>query len=470
MADDVAASSPRRFRSDVLWNIAALGVAGVAGVLLHVFVGIAYGKAPLGVFNQVFAVYIVASQLAVLGLHFAALKFVAEHEDRPAVASAVMRAALLGVVLLALPVAGVVAWLAEPISGWLDSPAVREGLWWAVPGLVLFAVNKVLFAGINGRRLMRWFAVLTALRPVAMTATAAGLWLADAPPAMLGLVLTVGEAAVLPWGLGVLTPMLLARPSAPPPWQGGAGGGSAVEPPMKPDDERDRKLDPHPSPLPARERGPDGSVRWWIPRLFNFGIRGFATGMLSELNTRVDVLMLGWLASDAVVGLYSFAAIAVEGLYQLLVVLRNNYNPLLVQRLAAGDRQGVRALARRGKLAAWGLMSLVGLAAVLLMPPALWLLGADQQYAGATTLLAILMLGVVLGAGYTPFGTVLMQAGRPGAQTLLTLGLVALNIAGNALLIPRYGAVGAAIATGASFVAAAVLVAAAARLVLKVRL
>jgi O-antigen/teichoic acid export membrane protein len=115
-------------------------------------------------------------------------------------------------------------------------------------------------------------------------------------------------------------------------------------------------------------------------------------------------------------------------------------------------------------------MSLVGLAAVLLMPPALWLLGADQQYAGATTLLAILMLGVVLGAGYTPFGTVLMQAGRPGAQTLLTLGLVALNIAGNALLIPRYGAVGAAIATGASFVAAAVLVAAAARLVLKVRL
>jgi O-antigen/teichoic acid export membrane protein len=62
------------------------------------------------------------------------------------------------------------------------------------------------------------------------------------------------------------------------------------------------------------------------------------------------------------------------------------------------------------------------------------------------------MAGVALTAGYMPFSQILLQAGRPGAYTLMTAGLVAANAVGNLLLIPLLGAQGAAIATAFSYV------------------
>jgi O-antigen/teichoic acid export membrane protein len=53
-----------KFSQGVIWNIVSLGIAGVCGIVVNYLVGEVYGPAALGVFNQVFAVYVVASQLA----------------------------------------------------------------------------------------------------------------------------------------------------------------------------------------------------------------------------------------------------------------------------------------------------------------------------------------------------------------------------------------------------------------------
>ena len=53
--------------------------------------------------------------------------------------------------------------------------------------------------------------------------------------------------------------------------------------------------------------------------------------MLIELNTRVDIIMIGIFMSDEKVGIYSFAALFAEGFYQLLIVLQNILNPLMAR-------------------------------------------------------------------------------------------------------------------------------------------
>ena len=56
-----------KFSRDVIWNIASLGVAGVFGVAINIVIGLVYGSAALGVFNQVFALYLLLSQFVLFG-------------------------------------------------------------------------------------------------------------------------------------------------------------------------------------------------------------------------------------------------------------------------------------------------------------------------------------------------------------------------------------------------------------------
>ena len=78
-------------------------------------------------------------------------------------------------------------------------------------------------------------------------------------------------------------------------------------------------------------------VDWWLSKNWinwskihlNYGIRCILSGVFIELNSRVDILMLGFFLSDYEVGIYSFSALFAEGFFQVLIVLQNNYNPIL---------------------------------------------------------------------------------------------------------------------------------------------
>jgi O-antigen/teichoic acid export membrane protein len=57
-------------RIEIFWNIAALGVIAIAGLMLNFAIGRLYDPAALGIFNQVLAVFLILGQLAVGGFFF----------------------------------------------------------------------------------------------------------------------------------------------------------------------------------------------------------------------------------------------------------------------------------------------------------------------------------------------------------------------------------------------------------------
>ena len=65
--------------------------------------------------------------------------------------------------------------------------------------------------------------------------------------------------------------------------------------------------------------------------------------------------------------------------------------------------------------------------------------------------LGILLIGIFLSSGFVPFNETLNQAGYPGSQSVLVSLTVLSNIVLNAILIPRLGINGAALATSCSF-------------------
>jgi Na+-driven multidrug efflux pump len=72
------------------------------------------------------------------------------------------------------------------------------------------------------------------------------------------------------------------------------------------------------------------------------------------------------------------------------------------------------------------------------------------DFAASWKVFGTLATGIVPSASYIPFSGLLQQAGFPGTQSLLITLVMLTNVAGNILLIPAFGALGAAAATAFS--------------------
>ena len=393
----------RRFSRDLLWNYAALGFLAVGGILTNLLIAGHYGAAALGVFNQVYAVYVLISQLAAGGIQYSALRHVAEHSADGVRRSQAGWSAVVTVLLLAAPWAILICVLGERIGALVDSTPVGQAMSLAGPGLVFFALNKVLLGILNGLRCMREFAAGQALRYLVMISWVLVAMALDLPAYWLGATFTVSEVILSL----ILVPLVARR-------------------------------------LPAVRQALDPA--WW-KRHAVFGFRGFMSGVLLETNARVDVFMLGLFLSDWAVGIYSFAAMLAEGLYNLLGVVRNNVNPLLVQLLRDGRIDELRAMVRT--VQRWVYPAAGGLALLVLglYRPVVHLLLGGGDFLESWSVLAILVAGILFCSGYVPFDFILLQAGQPGYHTLLTGMNFGSNVLFNALLVPRFGIHGAAAGT-----------------------
>lgn len=402
MTDDPRA--PQRFASDVAVNLGAMGLAAVVGLVINLLITRLRGAAGLGVFNQVYAIYVVAAQLAAFGVHDSAHKHSAQHAADPRVLAAVTSAALAVSFVSATGGALLLAVLAVPLGAAAASPMVARGLLVVVPGVFFFALNKCQLGILNGLSRMRAFALAQALRVLAILAVVVAVGLSNSPSWGLAAAFTAAEVLLFPW-------LLLA-------------------------------IRPYTANADAAEH------RAWRARHRAFGLRALPHGLLGESLVRVDVIMLGLFVSDARVGVYSLAAMFVEGIYQVGVVIRTVANPVLV-RLVADCGQLARFCRRTGaaSLCAVATVSVVVWAAFPLLDN---FLPADLVLQ-ARELLLVLCAGLCAYAVFIPSDQILLQAGFPARQSALMGANLAANVVMNAALIPRHGLRGAALATALTY-------------------
>ncbi|MCP4374516.1 MAG: oligosaccharide flippase family protein [Deltaproteobacteria bacterium] len=404
-----------KFNQDVLWNIFSLGILAVGGIIISLIIAKLRGPEALGIFNQVFAFYIVLSQIGVGGLQFSVLKNISYNQGSPIACADITIVALIIVAIIS----GVIAWGCFVLAGWvaklLDSPDVGLGLRLITPGLIFFSLNKVLVMALNGLRQMKAYAVFRALRfiliPIGIIII---IWLGR-PNAYLALSLTLTEV-ILFVGLVIYVNARLFFIKAP------------------------------------------ANFRQWFHAHLSFGARGVLSGVLIELNTRVDIIMLGYFSTDAMVGVYSFAAILAEGFSQIPLVLRWNVDPIIGRYFSEGHKEQISVLAGKIKRVFYPVMGLIGVLAILLYPVLLQLWMPETAVIVSWGVFVLIIVGVVLNAGYRPFGGIMLQGGRPGSYTLFVGGMVLSNVVLNIALIPILGIYGAAVATAVVYVLEAILI------------
>lgn len=394
-------------------NLAGLGVTGVSGVVLLGVIGGVYGAAELGRFNLVFAIYLVVSQVATLAIHHGVLHHLGRVRTDGDATREVLRGALLAVTLSAGLTVLLLGLAAGPVTGLVGRGDLSAGVRWGVVAAGAFAVNKVLLNVLNALARFRAFAVAGALRGLLLVGAGVALAATGAPGGRLPLLLLVTEGT-----LALVLLVLLRRE---------LGGRPAV-----------------------------AAITGWALTFLRFGVRGFAGGFLSDLNTRVDVLCLSLFVDDRAIGIYSLAAVLAEAAHQVPIVVRSLLSPRVVTMATTRDGDGLRELLAWLRRTLQPAMLVAGAAAVALYPFAAGLLGGDGLEEGRTAF-SILVVGVWLVSAHTPFTLLLVQAGDAAGNSLLLGAAVVVNVAGNLALIPVLGIVGAAVATAGANVAMVLL-------------
>jgi O-antigen/teichoic acid export membrane protein len=288
------------------------------------------------------------------------------------------------------------------------------GIQFISPALVLFSVNKALMMVLNGTRRMRAYAVFQGVRYILIIAAVIGLILAGFTGPYLAWCFLVSELLL---SVGLMTYVQRLT------------NGLRLKHVARP----------------------------WILRHISFGMRGFFGGMLSDLNTRVDIILLGYFVNDASVGIYSFAAVFAEGFGQISYVVKQNLDPIIGRFTEANNIESLRSLMRKVVLVFVPCILAVSLLAVFLFPLMVRLF-TDNRFAESWPIFAVLLTGVVINAAFRPFQGVFLLTGHPGLHSLFFLAVVFSNAILNILFIRRIGLMGAAVATSLAYVVESLLI------------
>lgn len=185
----------------------------------------------------------------------------------------------------------------------------------------------------------------------------------------------------------------------------------------------------------------DFESRYWLASAFGF----FSMGVLSVLNARIDILLLGALRSNHDVGVYNVVLKLSELGNFFLVIVNFIVAPMVAALYKKGAMAQLQKIVTRSAqvVLATTLPLLIGF--IVFRKPLLLLFGA--QFLNGQQAFVILCLGQLLNILFGSVGTLLLMSGHQKFSILsLAISLV-VNVLLNILLTPRYGTTGTAIAS-----------------------
>ena len=394
-----------KLTGDILWNFISFGIIAVNGIILNLLIVSMYDSAALGLFNQVYAVFIILSQLAVNGLHFSVLRTVSlggtQKELALSFTSALVLAGLIPLAVIAL-----VFPLVNQASLVFDSVFMTQGIKLVLPGLLFFSLNKVILAFLNGQRRMKLYAVYQTLRSLFLLGfLLLHAWLIH-DGNTITMIFTLSEGLVFICLIPVVFRNISIRFN------------------------RDflKTAQAH----------------------FLYGLKATGGNILLELNTKLDVLILGLFVSDSQVGIYSFAALFIEGFMQLPVIIRNNINPLLATKYHQPDLSDFRAFIKKViRFSYFGFVPL-GILGMLAFP-LVGLVKTDFSIQLAWLYFVIMLAGMLTASGYLPLQMTFNQAGKPGLQSLVLLATTFVLAVFLVTFTALFGTLGAALGMGLTY-------------------
>ena len=173
-------------------------------------------------------------------------------------------------------------------------------------------------------------------------------------------------------------------------------------------------------------------------RALSYGLRSGVGHTAGALTQRLDQVLLAPLAGVAELGLYVVAV----ALAEIPLFAINAVSDIIYARSTAQDDPAMLARALRCLTVVAVPTAAVGIATTPVLLPLLF----GRDFAAAVPLAQLLFLGSMVAGSRLLLTTGLLSLGRPGLRSVIQISGVVLTAVGLVVLIPPYGALGAATA------------------------
>ena len=358
----------KEFLGGIFWNYGSLVIMSASGFLFNCLIIFFYDASILGRFNKAYAWYCVLSQVAVWGLHMSVLQKIPETKKNERECKEQAASAMLGGGIISV----LAVFLAEGILYLcMDHTALfYEDIRLILLGLPFFSFNKILLNYLNGLSRMKAYAVFQSLRYFFIAAAILVMGLLKVEGRFLTCAFTFAEALLLFIMLIYLNGIRML------------GGKVKQE---------------------------------YLLAHIRFGTKILPANMVVELNTKVDIICLGFLVkNDSVIGIYSFAILLDKGLKKCFKWL----SPFLM-------------------------MVVTGFYCVVCL-----VLG--REYFEGTKYLIVICAAMAINGRNIVYGNIFSQLGLPVIESGINVITVFSNFVMNLCFILLCGTMGAAAATAVS--------------------
>ncbi len=398
------------------------------------------GVAAFGAYTLGFSVLSFLSAMSQAGLHQATVRFIAigRAKEQPEMVRGAVRFAAIRVVIVSILLGAALVFFREAIAIHVfRDAAIAATLFWV--GIVLPFLCGLTWLGFA----LRGFRAVTAesiMREIAnpgvfllLCLPAMGFKILS--PAVAWLALLISTVIALSYGLTRLRKCLRPYRNIPP--VRGDKGGRAFE--------MNTRGGEHP---PGPPQGGNGEVieRNLGKEMRRFSIPIWFSRLFTTTMSQGDRLMIGAFSTVAQVGLYH-AAYRLAAFQSLAM---NSFVPMFSTAIAEAHARDDRAtiIYYYRLVVRWALLVTmpIGLICLVFGRNLLHLFGAEFE--AALPVLFIVTLASFIDAGVGPAGQFLQMIGRERAASALVIITALLTVGLNVWLIPKYGAVGAAMGTG----------------------
>ena len=395
--------NPKDFR----WTLAAFVAVGLSGFFINQVIATQLGVAVLGRYNMLLAIVIVGGQIGVMGMQGSMLYHTPKARSEGTSTSEVVCSGVLATALTSSITTLVFYVGGEILLRSVGNLYFLDGLRAVTIGLFLFPINKVLLAHINGLQRIPIFSCIFSGRYILLASSAAVV------------AYNFDSDQLLPWTITMTEGLIFI------------------------------------SLVIANRSEIIGLEKWSNKREmvnihFRYGRRGFLGATLLDLNTRLDIILLGLISGASSVGIYSVASLFADGLYQAAIIFRYNFDPVVTSLFVQDKLEELQGTIARAKRRIYFAAIPVVVLSNVMYHEIVGFLFTDELAEQSWPVFLFLSLRVGLSAGYIPFLNILQQCGFPSKQSMLVVCMTGTNLALNLALIPFFGVRGAAIATAVS--------------------
>ena len=191
-----------------------------------------------------------------------------------------------------------------------------------------------------------------------------------------------------------------------------------------------------------------GDIFHYSKQCFNYGGRSYLSNIMAFVNYRADLFILNLFLSSANLGVYAISVTLAESLW----LLSKGISTVLLPKLSELHNDEEKRKMLTPFIARWTFLFTLVAAVItaIVIPYAINLLYGAEFLPGVETF-RILLIGIVLGAFSRVLANDIAARDLPQYNFYTSIAVVSVNVTLNFILIPKWGIIGAAVATSCAY-------------------